>query len=88
MNLYYLLGAERYSNYSGYGDTFTWDGDYQDQTPYDYYGRRKVSILAIDAIKFNKASEQFSTSHMLRELNKVIPTKHYFYFSYNFFFNF
>ncbi|KAK9695255.1 Poly (ADP-ribose) glycohydrolase (PARG) [Popillia japonica] len=66
-----IIGAERYSNYSGYGDTFTWDGDYQDQTPYDYYGRRKVSILAIDAIKFNKASEQFSTSHMLRELNKA-----------------
>ncbi|KAI4458449.1 poly adp-ribose glycohydrolase [Holotrichia oblita] len=66
-----IIGAERYSNYSGYGDTFAWEGDYQDQTPYDCYGRRKVSILAIDAIKFNKASEQFSTSHMLRELNKA-----------------
>ncbi|KAI4458437.1 poly adp-ribose glycohydrolase [Holotrichia oblita] len=28
-----IIGAERYSNYSGYGDTFAWEGDYQDQTP-------------------------------------------------------
>ncbi|GJQ74494.1 hypothetical protein Trydic_g21363 [Trypoxylus dichotomus] len=66
-----ITGAERYSNYSGYGDTFTWEGDYIDQTPYDCYGRRKTSIVAIDATKFNKASDQFNTSVIIRELNKA-----------------
>lgn len=65
------LGVERYSNYRGYGDAFTWDGDFEDETPFDVYGRRKTTVVAIDATKFNKPSDQFSCSLVLRELNKV-----------------
>lgn len=66
-----MLGPERYSRYSGYGDTFKWDGNLQDDTPHDEYGRRRTSICIIDATHFNKPLDQFYPSAILRELNKV-----------------
>ncbi|KAL1505737.1 hypothetical protein ABEB36_005231 [Hypothenemus hampei] len=66
-----VTGVERYNDYSGYGDTFEWAGDYQDQTPYDDYRRRKTEICIIDAIRFNKPKEQFQCSLIIRELNKA-----------------
>lgn len=66
-----IYGVERYNNYSGYADTFTWDGDCIDNTPYDDFGRRKTTICIIDATRFNKPQDQFFPSAILRELNKV-----------------
>ncbi|XP_057658319.1 poly(ADP-ribose) glycohydrolase-like [Diorhabda carinulata] len=66
-----VTGAQRFSNYSGYGDTFVWEGPHNDLTPYDEYGRRRTSISIIDATRYTKSSQQFYPSAMLRELNKA-----------------
>ncbi|XP_018321851.1 poly(ADP-ribose) glycohydrolase [Agrilus planipennis] len=66
-----VIGAERYSKYKGYGDSFEWAGNCEDLTPYDEYGRRRTTIVAIDAIPFRKASDQYTSALMLRELNKA-----------------
>lgn len=66
-----ITGVERFSNYKGYAQTFQWAGDYQDHTPYDLSGRRKTTVVAIDALCYSKQSIQFSASRMLRELNKA-----------------
>ncbi|ERL94596.1 hypothetical protein D910_11873, partial [Dendroctonus ponderosae] len=66
-----ITGVERYNNYSGYGDSFAWAGDYVDKTPFDVYGRRKTTICVIDAIHFSKPHDQYQSSLMLRELNKL-----------------
>lgn len=71
IQLFYLLGAERYSNYSGYGVSFKWDGNHQDETPFDSSRRRMTSTVAIDALKFKRPNEQYEESALLRELNKV-----------------
>ncbi|KAK5649231.1 hypothetical protein RI129_000260 [Pyrocoelia pectoralis] len=66
-----IIGAERYSKYTGYGETFTWAGNYNDTTPYDNFGRRRTSIVAIDALYFGNPQEQYSSSCILREINKA-----------------
>lgn len=66
-----IVGCERFSNYSGYGHTFEWIGDFQDETPLDSFGRRHCSIVAMDALCFSNASSQFSLSNLAREVNKV-----------------
>ncbi|KAK4881299.1 hypothetical protein RN001_004618 [Aquatica leii] len=66
-----IIGAERFSKYKGYGDSFTWAGNYNDNTPYDNYGRRRTSIVAIDALYFGRPIEQYNSSCILRELNKA-----------------
>lgn len=71
-----VMGIERYSDYSGYSDGFKWEGNYQDdRVPYDDFGRKKTSVCAIDAIRFNKNKDQFHCSAILRELNKVSSVK-------------
>jgi poly(ADP-ribose) glycohydrolase len=66
-----ITGIERFSNYSGYADTFKWDGNVNDETPFDDYGRRKTTLAVIDATRFSKPKDQFHCSTILRELNKV-----------------
>lgn len=66
-----VLGVERFSKYEGYGDTFTWNGHFKDETPFDEYGRRKTTITVIDATRFNRTKDQFHCSSIIRELNKV-----------------
>ncbi|KAK3812526.1 MAG: hypothetical protein JOS17DRAFT_762503 [Linnemannia elongata] len=70
-----MKGAERFSNYNGYAQTFEWHSNHIDNTPRDKLGRRKTEICAIDALPFKSASErlnQFCESAVLRELNKAI----------------
>jgi len=69
-----IIGAERYSNYSGYSDQFKYAGVYKDQTQLDDYKRKDTAILAIDAIDFSRASSakvQFKMERILREVNKA-----------------
>lgn len=69
-----VMGAEQYSKYSGYADTFKFEGDFKDNADVDLYNRKDVTILAIDAIDFSRTSTnqtQYKMSQMLRELNKA-----------------
>ncbi|KAH0548451.1 hypothetical protein KQX54_001365 [Cotesia glomerata] len=66
-----VTGAERYSNYTGYSDTFEWAGDHVDNTPRDSSGRRKTSIVAIDALYFTHEYRQYQGRSIIRELNKA-----------------
>lgn len=68
-----ILGAQRYSNYTGYSDTFEWSGHHEDETPRDAVGRRRTYITAIDAVMFpfNDAKRQFRKEYIYRELNKA-----------------
>ncbi|KAF4528031.1 hypothetical protein B566_EDAN002214, partial [Ephemera danica] len=64
-------GAERYSEYSGYANTFQWQGDYKDSTMKDSNQRRNCSILAIDAQNFPNKDIQFTPKAINRELFKA-----------------
>jgi len=66
-----VTGAERFSSYSGYAQTFRWTGDYMDFTPRDRWGRRCTEIIAIDAHVFHCYSDQFRGSSLKRELDKA-----------------
>lgn len=66
-----INGVERYSQYKGYSDSFTWEGNFVDSTPRDKSGRLKTCIVAIDAISFRQKNTQFNTGSIIRELNKV-----------------
>ncbi|KAG0281784.1 hypothetical protein BGZ95_010437 [Linnemannia exigua] len=70
-----IKGAERFSNYNGYAQTFEWHSNHFDTTPRDKLGRRKTEICAIDALPFKSEPQrldQFCESTVFRELNKAI----------------
>ncbi|KAH8235571.1 hypothetical protein KR032_002670, partial [Drosophila birchii] len=66
-----MLGAERYSNYTGYAGSFEWSGNHEDHTPRDLSRRRQTAIVAIDALHFAQATHQYRVDLMERELNKA-----------------
>uniref|UniRef100_A0A9J7YJY4 poly(ADP-ribose) glycohydrolase n=2 Tax=Cyprinus carpio TaxID=7962 RepID=A0A9J7YJY4_CYPCA len=66
-----VTGAEQFSRYSGYSDSFRWEGDHDDQTPRDEWQRRCTEIVAIDALHYSQFLEQFRPENMSRELNKA-----------------
>lgn len=66
-----ITGAERYSSYTGYADSFAWSGDYIDATICDNWGRKQTQIFAIDALVFNDYDSQFKPGLLRRELNKL-----------------
>lgn len=66
-----MVGCEMYSTYSGYSNSFVWEGNYDDDTPLDSSRRKKVHIVAIDALPFARPSHQYREDLMLRELNKA-----------------
>lgn len=65
-----IVGAERFSQYMGYGSSFRFTGDYLDSKPFDAMGRRKTRIAAIDALDC-PTRLQFEPSGLLREVNKA-----------------
>ncbi|XP_068141153.1 poly(ADP-ribose) glycohydrolase [Drosophila tropicalis] len=65
-----MVGAERYSNYTGYASSFMWAGNHEDLTPRDSSRRRQTAIVAIDALQFRETSMQYRKDLMERELNK------------------
>ncbi|XP_055033059.2 poly(ADP-ribose) glycohydrolase isoform X1 [Misgurnus anguillicaudatus] len=79
-----ITGTEQFSRYSGYSDTFKWDGNHDDQTPRDEWHRRYTEIVAIDALHYRNFLQQFHPDNMTRELNKAycgfarpeVKTKH------------
>ncbi|XP_032581039.1 poly(ADP-ribose) glycohydrolase [Drosophila sechellia] len=66
-----MLGAERYSHYTGYAGSFEWSGNFEDSTPRDSSGRRQTAIVAIDALHFAQSHHQYREDLMERELNKA-----------------
>lgn len=70
-----ITGAERFSRYSGYGDTFRFEGNYNDLTEIDDDYTLKVRVVAIDALNLNDSSGndqyQYEKNQIFRELNKV-----------------
>ncbi|XP_056626677.1 poly(ADP-ribose) glycohydrolase [Triplophysa dalaica] len=66
-----ITGTEQFSRYSGYSDTYRWDGNHDDQTPRDEWQRRYTEIVAIDALHYRNFLEQFHPDNMKRELNKA-----------------
>lgn len=71
----YIIGAEQFSKYKGYGFSFSFDGDFQDNEPkIDQIKRMDVNILVMDALYFYGGpykDEQYSEECFLRELNKA-----------------
>ncbi|KAK2159116.1 hypothetical protein LSH36_158g03039 [Paralvinella palmiformis] len=66
-----ITGCERYSNYTGYADSFKWSGNHIDKIPRDSWGRICTQIVAIDALVFKSYRDQFHENLIRRELNKA-----------------
>eukprot|EP01114_Cavostelium_apophysatum_P022439 TRINITY_DN811_c0_g1_i1.p1 TRINITY_DN811_c0_g1~~TRINITY_DN811_c0_g1_i1.p1 ORF type:complete len:616 (+),score=146.06 TRINITY_DN811_c0_g1_i1:64-1848(+) len=66
-----ITGAERFSDYRGYGFSFAFDGNHVDQTPLDESTNTlKRTIVAMDAIR-NFGGMQFEPNIVMRDLNKA-----------------
>ncbi|XP_004304700.1 PREDICTED: poly(ADP-ribose) glycohydrolase 1-like [Fragaria vesca subsp. vesca] len=65
-----IVGAERFSNYTGYASSFRFCGDYVDERDSDSLGRRKTRIIAIDAL-CSPGMKQYKQELLLRETNKA-----------------
>ena len=66
-----IEGFERYSNYTGYASTFKFDGDHNQQPLANNRSRVPSTLVAMDALHFHSAPNQFRQEHIDRELNKV-----------------
>ncbi len=65
-------GFERFSNYEGYSRGFRFSGNHEDATPLDRPSRhRRSQLVAIDALHFRDAREQFKQENIERELDKA-----------------
>lgn len=67
----FMVGCERFSAYCGYASSFTFAGEFADATPFDQSRRRCCAIVAIDALNFGDAADQYRVDLMRRELNKA-----------------
>lgn len=65
-----IVGAERFSSYTGYASSFRFTGDFRDSSPRDTWGRRQTHIIAIDALS-HPGDDQFILACMYRELSKA-----------------
>ncbi|XP_074292065.1 poly(ADP-ribose) glycohydrolase 1-like [Silene latifolia] len=65
-----IVGAERFSNYTGYASTFRYSGDHVDRREVDSLGRRMTRIVAIDALS-RPGKRQYKLDYVLREVNKA-----------------
>jgi len=65
-----IVGAERANMHSGYRQTFTFEGPFQDNRPLDDLGRLSHYVCAIDALHMPGVFE-FKPEGLARELNKA-----------------
>ncbi|KAI7748043.1 hypothetical protein M8C21_028547 [Ambrosia artemisiifolia] len=65
-----VVGAERFSQYTGYASSFRFCGDFVDKKDTDSMGRRKTRIIAIDAL-VNPGKRQYRHEFLVREVNKA-----------------
>nr|XP_055063583.1 poly(ADP-ribose) glycohydrolase isoform X1 [Misgurnus anguillicaudatus] len=66
-----ITGNQIYSMYSGYSTSFEWAGPHNDTVERDGWKRRNRQIVAIDALQFKDAKEQYTKENITRELNKA-----------------
>jgi len=71
----FIMGTERISKFKGYGRTFKYNGDYNDEyINYDKWNRKATAIVALDATHYGSSLKkyiQYSTKDTLREMNKL-----------------
>ncbi|KAK4747734.1 hypothetical protein SAY87_014320 [Trapa incisa] len=65
-----MVGAERFSNYTGYASSFQFSGDNVDSMDFDFIGRRRTRFIAIDAL-CHPGKRQYRSQFILRETNKA-----------------
>ncbi|KDP29542.1 hypothetical protein JCGZ_19255 [Jatropha curcas] len=65
-----IVGAERFSNYTGYSSSFRFSGNCVDKRSTDNFGRRKTRIVAIDAL-CHPGWRQYKFKFLIREINKA-----------------
>ncbi|KAL0740706.1 hypothetical protein Bca4012_082219 [Brassica carinata] len=65
-----IVGAERFTLYTGFGSSFQFAGDYLDNKELDRYMRRKTRVVAIDAMP-RPGRRQYKPDGLLREVNKA-----------------
>ncbi|CEM00746.1 unnamed protein product [Vitrella brassicaformis CCMP3155] len=70
-----IVGAKRFSSFTGYARSFRCTGPYDDQTPLDNQGWLQSYVVALDAVDYGKMPHgkqlQYTEGYMLRELNKA-----------------
>lgn len=66
----FIVGAQQYSHYSGYGRSFQFDKPCLTRDSLDEHGRARVHIVAFDALCFPGES-QYGEAMILRELQKA-----------------
>uniref|UniRef100_A0A1I8H247 poly(ADP-ribose) glycohydrolase n=1 Tax=Macrostomum lignano TaxID=282301 RepID=A0A1I8H247_9PLAT len=67
-----IEGFERFSDYSGYADSFRWISNHKDSRPVGVDRRRLSQLVAMDAVCFRSWIEQFSVYNIERELHKAL----------------
>jgi poly(ADP-ribose) glycohydrolase len=70
----HIRGIERFSSYSGYGNSFKFEKDFQDKVGTDDEGFKMKEMIAIDALPFSffgSSSIQFEKQYIDRELIKA-----------------
>lgn len=65
-----IVGAERFSDYTGYAFNFRFAGNHLDKKESDSLGRRKTFVTAIDAL-CSPGMRQYRLEFLLREVNKA-----------------
>ncbi len=68
-----FIGTEQYSAYSGYKETFKYNGDFEDPATFIKLEEplKDIVVLAIDAHKYIDLHRQFTKEEVLREVNKA-----------------
>ncbi|XP_038641456.1 poly(ADP-ribose) glycohydrolase-like [Scyliorhinus canicula] len=66
-----VTGAQRFSEYDGYSDSYRWLRYHNDETARDSWLRCYTEIVAIDAVKFENRMDQYKTCFLDRELHKA-----------------
>ncbi|VDN02538.1 unnamed protein product, partial [Thelazia callipaeda] len=67
-----ICGAERFSNYVGYGSSFRWcPMEIKNPLPRDRFRRLCCELVAMDALPFYNKQKQFNIDAVNRELFKV-----------------
>ncbi|KAH7721575.1 hypothetical protein AAVH_10874, partial [Aphelenchoides avenae] len=68
----FIIGAERYSDYEGYGRTFKWKNRTRDgREPRDAFGHVYSELIAVDALLYSSRGTQFRGDYIRRELLKA-----------------
>ncbi|KAF8108704.1 hypothetical protein N665_0104s0030 [Sinapis alba] len=65
-----VVGAERFTLYTGFGSSFEFSGDYLENKELDSYMRRRTRVVAIDAMP-RPGRRQYKPDGLLREVNKA-----------------